>query len=190
MKILKLSLLLITLVILQSCIRIIGEGSSFRGLYSYYDKEKKANPNLFVENSKEICTIKNNGLVYLINGENLKACLASEKKAIVYIWTPNCHSSICIALNTLQEMCIKKNVDLFIIAEYFDSSYMKKKYDIKRPIFGIDTNYYKSNLTDKYRSRFVKDLTEKEEITGRYLYFEKGRLSQSYESSEFINFIQ
>ncbi|MCE7923271.1 MAG: hypothetical protein DYG98_09450 [Haliscomenobacteraceae bacterium CHB4] len=70
----------------------------------------------------------------------------------------------------MQEYCNKNNVELFIVAEYYDYSNMILNPSIKRPIFGIDCNYYSTNLTKKYMSRFLIDLTG-EKITAENNYF-------------------
>lgn len=169
-----------------SCIHIVGEGSSFRGLYSYYEREKKQNPDLFVKDNNGRCDIKNDHRVHLINGNTLKECLKNKEQAVVYIWTINCHSKVCIPLDNLQKLCDEKKVDLYVVAEYYDAAKMKLDYNIERPIFGIDTEHYHSNLTSKYLKSFLKDLTQKENTTGRYLYFNKDSLVQDYDSFEFI----
>ena len=65
---------------------------------------------------------------------------------------------------------------------------MELLYNIEKPIFGIDTKYYKTDLTAKYLSEFIYDLTSKKEIKGNYIYFKDGNFYNSYESLELIPF--
>ena len=67
-------------------------------------------------------------------------------------------SKVCIPLNVIQEICNKKNIQLYIVAEYYDLELMNKEYNISSPILGIDTDYYKTNLTSKYVKNFIKDI--------------------------------
>lgn len=98
----------------------------------------------------------------------------------MYIWTPKCSSDRCIPLSTLQAYADKRHWELFIVAEYYDMPTMSKLYDIERPVFGIDCEYYKTNLTEKYVARFMKDVLEPdqdEEIKSDVFFlFEKGKL--------------
>lgn len=160
---------------------------SFRSLYSYYKKSHKENPLIYskLESSQSICdiskkTAKTN--VVIINGENLNDCIKTTKKALIYIWGSNCKSKICYPPEIVQSVCNSEKIQLFVVAEYYDNEAMIIDYAIERPIFGVDTKYYKSNLTDKYLTRFLNDLNIAKETTNRYLYFEKGAFKQSYNS--------
>ena len=85
----------------------------------------------------------------------------------------------------MQSTCDLKNIELYIVAEYYDSEKMKIKYNIKRPIIGIDTEYYKTSLTSKYVNRFLNDIDSNikwNDFSNRCLYFENGKFIKSYES--------
>lgn len=171
----KFFLLFASLLILSSC-KING---TLQGLVSNYKKTKNENPNLLVKlnDSSNVCMslTQNNNSVLIINGKQLKQCLSENKKALLYIWEPKCKSKFCYDLNTLQKRCDEAGFELYIIAEYYDSPLMGKKYELKRPILGIDTKYYHSNMTAKYTSRFFSDLmAEEEKSDKRLIYFEKG----------------
>lgn len=163
------------LIILLSSCSING---SFKGLYSYYEKTQKEKPNLIIsnQNSNTLCNIKNDSIarIYTINGYNLKNCIANQVKTICYIWAPRCKGKFCYSLNAVQNKCKSLSSDLFIVSEYYDSEMMSIKYNLDKPIFGIDTKYYKSDLTSNYMSNFIKDLTAKDKVNGRFLLFKNG----------------
>jgi hypothetical protein len=79
-----------------------------------------------------------------------------------------------------------KNITLFIVAEYYDNDLMQINYITSRPIFGIDVEYYQSNKTSKYLSKFLYDLAAKGEMVGRLIYFEDGLFKNSFEQVEEI----
>lgn len=162
----------------------------FQGLYSYYSKTKSKNAQLLIKPSisTPICEINKSDTpkVYIINGINLKGCIKTTDKAIVYIWAPKCKGEFCYPLNSLQQKCNIKNMTLFIVAEYYDNELMEINYKINKPIFGIDVEYYKSNMTSRYLSKFIYDLTSKNDIMGRLIYFEDGIFKKSFEYIEGI----
>jgi len=133
------------------------------------------------------CTIKGSfqGL-YITNGIDLKNCLKNKDKAIISIWAPKCKGEFCYSLNALQTKCDLKNTTLFIVAEYYDSDLMQVNYQTKKPIFGIDVDYYNSNTTSRYLSSFIYDVTYQQNLRGRFLYFENGVFKKSFEAIEEI----
>lgn len=85
----------------------------------------------------------------------------------------------------MQSYCDLKKIDLFIIAEYYDIEQMKVSHNIKKPIFGIDTKYYKTNRTQKYLQKLYQELNinlQKNAPEHRYLLFDNGKYIKSYES--------
>lgn len=85
----------------------------------------------------------------------MRECIGLHQEAILYLWKPKCRGSY--SLQTLQKKCDSLKIELFIVAEYYDKM-MQVSQGIKRPIFGIDTRYYQSNLTSKYVLSFIRDL--------------------------------
>ena len=62
---------------------------------------------------------------------------------------------------------------------------MSYNYKLDKNILAIDTKHYKTNLTSKYLSLFLKDIDNSldyDTIPERYLYFEKDKYIKSYES--------
>ena len=176
---------LISVLLLTFSCRING---NFKGLYSYYNKSKKSNPDLFVipDKAKSICNLTKPNIpkVYIINGMNLKKCFQNKKDIILYIWGPNCKSKICYPLEILQRECDENDIELYIVAEYYDAELMEIIYNIQNPIFGIDIEYYNSNLTSKYLTEFIQDLTGTNDISNKFYYFKNGAFQNSFESIE------
>lgn len=160
---------------------------NFKGLYSYYKKSYKQDKNLFVNSDeiKKLCELTNDKKVIIIKGTEIKKCLEKTGKSIVYIWGPICKSKNCYPLSIVQSYCDLKKIDLFIIAEYYDIEQMKVSHNIKKPIFGIDTKYYKTNRTQKYLQKLYQELNinlQKNAPEHRYLLFDNGKYIKSYES--------
>lgn len=106
------------------------------------------------------------------------------KKTIVYIWGPNCHSDVCVPLQIIQKKCLEKGYNLFVVAEYYDLEKMQYHYDLNNNIYGVDVEYYKTSLTDKYISKFLKDLDvsiEKNDYN-RFLDFESDKFIKTFEN--------
>jgi hypothetical protein len=146
---------------------------SFQGLYSYYNKTNKIAPQLIQAPKYPICNLiqPDTPIIYIVNGIQLKGCVEQFKKSLVYIWRPKCSSRICIPLERIQLFCQKNNIELFIVAEYYDFEKMTLKHSISRPIFGIDCNYYSSHLTKKYLDDFKTELLGKEIISNEKYFF-------------------
>lgn len=163
---------------------------SFQGLYSYYSRTKSKDPDLLIkpDAATSICEINKSDSprVYVINGINLKNCVKNQDKALIYIWAPKCKGKFCYSLNSLQSKCNLKDISLFIVAEYYDSELMQRNYQTQKPIFGIAVDYYNSNRTSRYLSKFIYDLTNEKDLIGRFIYFENGLFKKSFEAIEEI----
>lgn len=162
---------------------------SFQGLRSYYPESVQTNPDLFVHLKKDelICRtppdLKNK--VVIGSAGNLKECLQLDS-SIVYIWGAKCKSSVCKSLNESQEMANEAEVNHFVVAEYYEAELMDLNYQISYPIMGIDTEYYKSEWTKTYLTRFLTDLTGKKTAHsgGRFLVFINGVMTGRYRTME------
>ena len=163
---------------------------SFQGLYSYYSKTKSENPQLLIvpDSSSSLCEINkpDTPKIVVTNGNRLKECIKTNKKAVVYLWAPKCKGKFCYSLNFLQQKCDTKGITLYVVAEYYDTQLMQISYKINKPISGIDVEYYNSDRTSKYLSKFIYDLTLRSNIPGRLIYFEDGVFKRSFESIEEI----
>lgn len=171
------NLVLAFFILIHSSCSING---SFQGLYGYQDKVENMNPDLIQRPNSSICNLvnPNSPTIYKINGLELKQCIESIDRSLIYIWRPNCSSSICVPPETIENLCNNRNVELFIVAEYYDLKKMEIKYSIERPIFGIDCKYYNSNLTKTYLTEFLKDVIGNPglKVNKQYYLFENGEL--------------
>ena len=177
------------IIVLMFCAACSIKGS-FQGLYSYYSKTKSQDPQLLIvpDTSTSLWEINkpDTPRIVVTNGNRLKECIKANNKAVVYLWAPKCRDKFCYSLNFLQQKCDTKGVALYIVAEYYDTQLMQINYKINKPISGIDVEYYNSNKTSKYLSRFIYDLTSKSDPVGRLIYFEDGVFKKSFGSIEEI----
>jgi len=150
------------------------------GLYGYYSKTIAQKPELFVMHlsEAEICGLRNSSIpkIAIIKGADIRQCVVDEEDAIIYLWAPKCKSPFCIPINLAQQQCTLRKATLFIVAEYYDFDKMDELYNTERPIFGIDVDYYRSNLTSKYVKRFISDLATKDIEPARFIRFHKGQI--------------
>ncbi|HQW55996.1 MAG TPA: hypothetical protein PK076_07705 [Saprospiraceae bacterium] len=151
---------------------------TFQGLTSYYKKTSELNSDLIQEPSSDTSLEYRSDVVYRITGSYLKQQIINENKVLIYLWSPNCSSSICIPLNVLQKYAIEHKLDLYVVATYYDYEQMNKVYNLVHPIYSIDVEYYKSNLTSRYLKKFLKDLMPERDILPEehYLIFERGKM--------------
>lgn len=162
-----------------------------QGIFSYYKESYKLCPELFEIGSESPCKKRKNeyAKVILIDGPELKKCIDSENVVLVYLWRPNCRSGNCIALNRLQSYCSKKQIELFVVAEYFDVDEMKRDFSLDKYIFAINPTYYSSDLQSRYIKAFIVDLTSlklsKEE--GRFLLFKNTSFFGQYSNLDQLN---
>jgi hypothetical protein len=175
-------------VFTTSACRISG---SLQGLYSYYNKTAKKAPALIKKPEGSICSLiqTDTPAIYTINGIDLKNCIGHFERSLVYVWRPKCSSDVCISPINLENICRAKNIELFIVAEYYDYETMILTHPVKRPVFGIDCDYYSSNLTKKYLSRFLCDLLgeKKVSIENYYFLFNNGCLTGMSDNLDNIN---
>lgn len=164
---------------ITSCNLIHIKPGKVYGLFSGYNATQKHYPGLLVKTdaSTPLCDLRysEEPKVYVIKGEQLKQCLMDYDDAIVYIWSPHCGGDQCFSPSLLQKLCKEKKVELFVVAEYYTGEDLVQFYELDRPMFGIDTRYYKTDIVDMYLPKFENDLSAKKEAYGRMLYFKKGK---------------
>lgn len=174
------------------CLTSCSYNGSFQGLYGYSETTIKENPKTFIFKNN-VCDVVNNkdeAKVYITNGLKLKNCFKDFENSVVYFWKPKCSSKICIPLEIIANRCKERNLKLFIVAEYYDTEMMNKKYNMDNPIYAIDTKYYNSNLTSKYLSRFQSDLINNSSLdTNGFFLFKNGSFVNSYQSFELLEYM-
>jgi hypothetical protein len=168
------NILLFCALLLCSCIKI-----AVKGTKSNY---KSLSPEQIIRSSEKIICEQENpktASVFIINGNQLSECLKKTPKALVYIWSPRCKGSFCYSPSYLQTFCNDNKIDFFFVIEYIDPKFIENQYGLNRPIFGIDTTYYKTDKVDRYKHKFYQDLSGQKKITNRILYFEDGKFIKS-----------
>jgi len=157
------------LLLVNSC----SINGSFQGLYGYQDSVAKKNPELIKRPTVDICDITNpkTPTIYSVTGNDVRNCINNMERSLLYIWRPKCSSKICIPLESIQNICNIHGIELFIVAEYYDYGTMNIRYSIDRPAFGIDCQYYKSNLTKTYLSKFLYEVLGSNETLSNDYFF-------------------
>lgn len=102
-------------------------------------------------------------------------------KALVYIWKPHCPNEACISPVYLQSKCDERDIEAFVVAEFYDCELMQLNSVLDKPIFGIDQDFYNTNLTSKYLTKFWSDLSNFENGISRKMFvlFENGVPTQT-----------
>jgi hypothetical protein len=87
----------------------------------------------------------------------------------------------------LQRKCNEKQIELFVVAETFDINMLEQKHKTVKRLYGINTQYYKTNFTAWYRPKFLKDMqeaAEKDKTFNRLFYFKNGLFIKSVHEIE------
>lgn len=160
------------LLILGGCISV----GKLKGLYGYQEETERDFPGLLHPPTADVCTLKASEKpeVVVINGSQLKPCLEQIPLAMVYIWDPLCAGSYCYPPEAVQRFCNKRNITLFVVAEFYEGAKMNEIMFLKKPVFGIDSRYYKTNRAQKYIRGFLEDLKSPHAQTSGLLRFENG----------------
>lgn len=160
-----------------------------KGFSSGYDSFKQTNSVVFIDKSFDEHYQFDNRNIYALNAITLKNELKKSNKALVYFWSANCHSNVCISPINLQSVCSDRNVELFLIVEYYDEKINEFSNTLKKPVFSINHFFYKTNYVDSYRKKFTTELTgisdNSNDIYNRYFYFENGNFIKSMKKPEF-----
>jgi len=185
----KLLSFIIYLGILQSCISIQTKSlSETPGFYSGYKELPKTTQDsiIFTNTSLDISKIKNDGKIYSITGHQLIESLKKTDSVMVYFWSIYCSSKSCVPLNIIEQYCKNKNLDLFVITEYYhDFSQIRLQYrSLEKPLFSINEQFYKTQYCNKYIKLFRNDLlinqdVSSDDILNNYFVFNKGILTET-----------
>lgn len=103
---------------------------------------------------------------------------------MVYYWQPSCQSEICIPIYAVDQYCQENDIALYVVSKYYHNEIMAKESYSNYPIIGIDTKYYKTNLTSKYIPKFYADLGIENTIDNFFL-FENSKLVRQSRGTDF-----
>ena len=179
---------IVPLLLVLFCFSCVTFNAEFKGLYGYQDKTNKLYPGLLVRPNTDvqICNISKTDKpeVIISNGKQLRECMLRSERAVLYVWNPLCSSKLCYAINVVQRECSKKKIDLYIVAEYYDGPTMNQDYQIERPLFGIDVDFYQSSFCDKYIPKFMNDLIGTPSRDNKFIEFRNGSYTRTFDRLE------
>lgn len=180
--------IVMSFIVLFFCCSCVSVTAELKGLYSYQNKTNRVYPGLLKRQPLDapLCTISKTAApqVIISNGKQLRECLLRSERAVLYIWKPLCKSEFCYAINVVQRECSKKKIDLYIVAEYYDGPTMNQDYQIDRPLFGVDVDYYRSSLCDVYIPKFMNDLIGTSERENIFVEFRNGAYTRTFDRLE------
>lgn len=168
------------------------------GFYSGYKKlppSEKAQVIITAEETP-VCDLSNDRKIYAVTAGQLLKCLEQNDTSVVYFWSPNCHSDVCISLPAAQYYCDKKGYRLYVITEYYDPAKTRPQNTNPGPLLSVNHQYYKTDYCNKYMRKFTTGLSEgsglgRRPLGNRFFFFKKAqlvstqqRLSSAMESSK------
>lgn len=171
------------LLFLNSCISI-----SISGFNSGYKKLSPGQQSrvVFVKEGEPICNIPNDKRIYAIHASQLLQCLKDNDTSVVYRWSPECHSKVCISLPMAQHYCDVHHYKLYVVQEYYDFARADPQNTNPTPLFATNHKYYKTDYCNKYERLFANELAghklSKEDRFHRFLFFKGDKLVFTRES--------
>lgn len=153
------------------------------GFYSGYKKLSAPEKSQVVITTEEtsVCSLSNDRKIYAITSGQLLKCLEQNDTSVVYFWSPNCHSDVCISLSAAQYYCDKKGYHLYVITEYYDFAKTNPQNTNPTPVLSVNHQYYKTDYCNGYMRKFTAGLSRgsvprKNQSGKRFFFFKKGQL--------------
>lgn len=181
MRVAKTMAIIGVLLLLSSCITIVGLTDGYKSLA----EENRGRVYRLSELQTPARPFEG---VYLVTAEALKALVEKSDKPyqIVYRYNPNCDQESCISLIAFSQICKDLDAEPFVLTSYLsDILFDHLKYGL--PIYSMDHTKYRSKYVFKYAEQFDFDLTnlgEKELWQGNLYLFERGKLLGSTDASD------
>lgn len=145
----KKHLFFLPVLILQSCISIIGLTDD----YKKTTNEEKAIIHTFEENS-----VLENGNIYKVNAEQLKREFSKHDKSLVYCFTNGCSSDACLPIKHYMDYAQENGYKLFLVMTGFGNMNETIIQGAEIPYFVIDSKFYGSKYQWIYTRKFENDL--------------------------------
>ena len=161
-------------IIIMSC------SISIDGVTNDYSKLTPEQKNLIVE-LNDFESIKP-GLIYKINGIQLKQELKKYPKSIVYVYKNGCTSKACKPLMVFENYAKEHNYKLFFVMNGYANLDKTLEQPYSSILFSINNDYYKSNNRNSYMRYFENEISNKpineesKEYLGNLFFFEKDTL--------------
>ena len=144
---------------------------------------------VYLKPTDTIMPATNNGNIYAVTGHQFKQLLSLSKTAIVYVWAPHCHSNSCIPLQAIQSACAKRNLDLYILVEYYTDAFSQDYNVLAHPLFSVNEKYYHTVYCNAYMKQFITDLLDSAVVKSnddllykRFYLFSDGNLQKVFDS--------
>lgn len=171
-------LLLLASPVLAGC--FITNSPGFYSGYKKLDADERQSV-VVTGAASPVCSIENDRRIYAINGAQLLTCLKDNDTSVVYFWSPNCHSDVCISTSAAQYYCDKRKYKLYVVAEYYDLPKMKQQNTNAAPMYSINSRFYGTDYCNKYTARFAKELAgrtrlSKNDLFNRFFFFKGDQL--------------
>jgi hypothetical protein len=124
------------------------------------------------------------GILYKINGNQLREEIKKSPKALVYQFANGCTSEYCKPLIVYENYAKKHGYKLFLVMVGYADLDKTTDQDINSPLFVIDDKYYKTRLRNKYCRFFNNELLNRPlkskdtEYQGNLYFFNNGTLTR------------
>lgn len=173
----------VSIIFNLSACKLIEINGSLAGLTSQFYRNYRENDSLYqyIDSAKVICDLVSSNKVLIVSDQNLKPCINSNKKIIVYSWGPFCTSGFCYPLDLIYAKCLKNNILFLPVSEYYDNNLMASNVGKGFPLLAPNISFYKTNITGKYLSQFYSNLGVKDYLEGRFHYFNNGKYVRAFE---------
>jgi hypothetical protein len=136
----------------------------------------------FLTTTQNIDDTFHHNFIYAIQASHLKKFITNHSKTLVYLWSPHCTSDGCIRIAACQEYTTNIGYQLIVISDYYNMQMMEEQNQAIRPIFIVNHQFYKSNISAKYNKRFWAEFAFDNypasvyQKYDRFLFFEKDKL--------------
>ena len=156
--------IIIISVLFSSCVQlVVPKLSETPGFYSGYKRlsEKDKETIFFLSSDKKIdnvCIDKNK--IYAVNAKQLQEYMAQFDSCLVYFFSSNCHSEVCVLPSACQQYCFDNGYKFLLIFEHYEAPTIHDiLLSIENYSFSINTNYYKTDYCPKYIRKFQQELS-------------------------------
>ena len=130
-------------------------------------------------------SLYNDGNLYQVTAEQVKAFIQKEQQVLVYEYLPFCSGESGRSPLEIKKFCDEKNLKCLIIASVYDGIIpIPETYTF--PMMVIDHTVYQTNNYQQYGDAFYQDLTgcddESRQMMGMYHLFCEGKYVHSFDS--------
>lgn len=176
--------ILLIFTTLSSC--VVGDLTGLTSGYKNLSAAEKAKI-VTLEEDAAIAELAKSDTIYRMTSQPIENYLkAMQGEVVLYRWSPNCSSSICYSLESVQKLCTQRHQKLIVFTEYFDLPQIEAQNlaVLDFPLFSIHAEFYKTDFCNKYVKRFLADLLNMKKVPddvlyNRYFLFSDGKFVKS-----------